>query len=760
MESWPTQKPKGEIKEQVKEVNKALDVCVSPPSLKKGFLQLSIEEIKEKYPERYSAYLKILRSEKNNQNINEVELSNIQEWISALNNLDNYISTHQNKRETRILREKQFTVFEDIRNSFEQGKKEGYIKLPTGVGKTILFSQVVESLGMKTLICVPSKILIGQTGEKLEEFTDLEFGKYYQEEKDFSKDVTIITYASLIRGIENGTINPKDYGVLILDEAHKALGEKTSDAINKFDCIKLGFTATPKYTNEKHVRNILEHEIHSMSISEGIKSGLINRFKSIFAHTEADLSNVKIVNGEYDQEELEKAINTQSRNISAVQLYKEMFNGQSALTYCSSVAHAQDMTDLFNKHGVSAAVINGETTQDERDDIISKYHTGEIKMLCSVKVLIEGFDEPHASIALNLHPTLSKVDAEQRSGRVLRLDKDNPDKWAYVVDFIDKNARRPQVTFPQIADASELDVDIKSSEKPRGREGGGRDKAKLNIPQIQGLKIIIDSEEIMQMTRESLLLEQVFERKKWTYDSLRADVLAKWIKSSGDYKEKVAENRWPIMDTLTKMPEFPKNKDGSNDWDAFLNRERKKTWTYDSLRADVLEKGIKSSGDYIEKTMENKWIIVNKLTKMPEFPKNKDGSNDWDAFLNRERKKTWTYDSLRADVLEKGIKSSADYTEKQIENQWPTSVTLIKMPRFPKKEDGSNDWDAFLNRERRKTWTYDSLRADVLAKGIKYRAEYIEKTKINQWPNFLTLTKMPRFPKKEDGSNDWDTYFK
>ena len=495
-----------------------------PPSLKQGFLKLSTQEIKEKYPERYNAYLRILRAERNNQNIDESELSNIQEWIDALNNLDSYISTHQDKKEKRVLREKQFTVFEDIRNSLEQGKKEGYIKLPTGVGKTVLFSQIVESLGVKTLICVPSKVLVGQTGEKLEEFTDLQFGKYYQEEKDFSKNVTIITYASLIKGIEDGTINPKDYGALILDEAHKALGEKTSEAINKFDCVKLGFTATPKYTDDKHVKDLLEHEIHSMSIAEGVKGGLISRFKSIFAYTEADLSAVDIVDGKYDPVALEKAVNIHARNIAAVQLYKEMFNGQSAITYCSGVTHARDMADLYNKHGVSAAVITGTTTEDERKDIIAKYHSGEIKMLCNVKVLIEGFDEPHASVALNLHPTLSKVDAEQRSGRVLRLDKDNPDKWAYIVDFIDKNAKRPQVTFPQIAGASELEPDPEPTGEPRGGGGGGGSGPKFKTPKIEGLKIVLDTEEIMQMAQNFASNEAVYAPEGWVTANSLGDV--------------------------------------------------------------------------------------------------------------------------------------------------------------------------------------------------------------------------------------------
>jgi hypothetical protein len=85
---------------------------------------------------------------------------------------------------------------------------------------------------------------------------------------------------------------------------------------------------------------------------------------------------------------------------------------------------------------------------------------------------------------------------------------------------------------------------------------------------------------------------------------------------------------------------------------------------------------------------------------MPEFPKNPDGSNDWDTFLENEKKKEWTYETLRNDILEKGIKSSLDYGKNASKNNWPSRKTIVSMPEFPKNPDGSNDWDAFLGKNK------------------------------------------------------------
>lgn len=569
LESWPSIKLKAETEKQVEEAGNVLGTKLRLESAPGDLSELSVDEIKERYPERYRSYLRILRAQKGGKEIDESELTEMRTFITALNNLDAYISSHKKNEDKRVLRERQITVFDDIRNSLERGEREGYVKLPTGVGKTILFSQVVESLGLKALIVVPSKVLVGQTGERLGEVTDLEFGHYYQEEKDFSKPVTVITYNSLITGVEKGIIHPNDYGVLILDEAHKALGEKRIETLEKFDCIKLGFTATPEYSKEKRVSNILEHEIHSMSIVEAVQEGLISRFKSILAFTETDLSNVT-THGEsgYSEKELEKAINNHSRNLSAVELYKTMFDGKSAIAYCGGLDHARAVEKLFNERQISSRMISGQTPPEERKMILEQFKNSEIKVLCNARLLIEGFDEPRASVALNLHPTLSRVDAEQRAGRVLRLDEKDLEKWAYVVDFVDKNAKKSPVTFPEVAETSEADADEVIKEEEAGTFAGDREVPEFQVPRspdinIEGLKVFVDPREVLIISKE---MSEGREKKELDFEKLRQEVQEKGIKSSSEYKKFAAQNKWMSVDKLITLPEF-------KGWDDFLGRK-------------------------------------------------------------------------------------------------------------------------------------------------------------------------------------------
>ncbi len=190
-------------------------------------------------------------------------------------------------------------------------------------------------------------------------------------------------------------------------------------------------------------------------------------------------------------------------------------------------------------------------------------------------------------------------------------------------------------------------------------------------------------------------------KKEWTLETLQADVRAKGIKFSSEYSQNAYKNGWPNPPVLTLIPGFPRNPDGSKNWDAFLGREKRPVWTFETLQADVKAKGIKTAREYAEKGLENKWPTVKTLTSMSKFPKNPDGSNDWDTYLGREKKKVWTFETLQEDVRKKKIKSSEDYNINAAKNNWPNFTTLTSMPEFPKK-DGSNNWGAFLYYRKKK----------------------------------------------------------
>lgn len=424
---------------------------------------------------------------------------------NAVTSLDRYIERHRAGLDSKPFKERQLTVFENIRNFLNNGETEGYIELPCAVGKTVLYTKFIDATRLKTLIVTDRILGINQTEEKLETFAeDLDVGKIYHAVKEFGREVTITTYDSLRINIKNGTLNPADFQLLVLDEFDRA-GPKTTETIQKFtNSIKLGFSATlPYYTFLK--------EIHTMSIKEAVEEGLNCGFSVILAKTRVDLTNVPIDSrGEFDEIQLGKTINLVGINQPWVELYQEMFEGKFVLAYCAGIEHAKTLSELFAKNGIPAGFISGKNSPNEQREILSQFKNGEIKVLCSADILIRAYDEPKASIAFNIRPTFSPRVAKQRSGRVLRNDPDDSAKHAHIVDAIYEtgNTKKLPISFAQIAGSAHITAD---KEKNDSWETAGRkiipfkeEKEIIDNKEIDifGLKIIIDAEEVLRVVRE------------------------------------------------------------------------------------------------------------------------------------------------------------------------------------------------------------------------------------------------------------------
>ena len=177
-----------------------------------------------------------------------------------------------------------------------------------------------------------------------------------------------------------------------------------------------------------------------------------------------------------------------------MKLYKEYFS-QPALAYCIGIDHARDFANLCNKEGISAAWVCGETPDGELRDILKKFLRGEIRVLANADLLIEGFDAPRAAVCLNLRPTLSLVLAEQRGGRVLRPFKN---KFSTIVDFVyrDESRRARQVTFAAVAQRA-----FSIPSHAHTTSGASVPYQKKAMPEIEGLKVVVDTDEVMHMTK-------------------------------------------------------------------------------------------------------------------------------------------------------------------------------------------------------------------------------------------------------------------
>lgn len=153
--------------------------------------------------------------------------------------------------------------------------------------------------------------------------------------------------------------------------------------------------------------------------------------------------------GEFTEESIAEVCD-ESLNLEIVKKYAERDpNGdRKVLAFCASIKQALDLTLKLKSQGYIAEIITGETPESDRSCIFDKFALGEIKILVSVAVLCEGFDEPSADCVLICRPVKSRALFIQMCGRGLRIANGKEDCW--IIDYCGniKRIGLPTQRFP------------------------------------------------------------------------------------------------------------------------------------------------------------------------------------------------------------------------------------------------------------------------------------------------------------------------
>ena len=422
-----------------------------PPRVLPDAHDLTDAELAQRYPVREELW----RRAQNGFSLVDPRMRHVTaEDLGILNNLELYLGAHADGSSV-TLRQGQVPVFKSLVTFFERGLKSGFVVVPTRGGKTVIFVELAETVGKKTLILVPTKELIKQTSDRVKTFAPiLDVGIHSGNLKEgLDHQVVISTYSYWMSAVKRGSIKPGDFPLLILDEAHEILSSKKRQLIEPFlesDTV-IGFTATDKYSDKKSLNRVLKHLIHRMQITEAINLGLITPYTIMTAQTRVDLSSVRtdFSRGDFNEADLELALNRPEITADSIELYQSYFDGQSGIISCCGVDHAKAVANAFNKAGISAAAIWGEMNNDARKKAIDAHLTGGIKILTNAKLLLTGYDNEKVSFIFNLKPTMSLKHTTQRGGRPLTLNSEDPDKVGTIVEFLhyDPGKRRKQMTF-------------------------------------------------------------------------------------------------------------------------------------------------------------------------------------------------------------------------------------------------------------------------------------------------------------------------
>ncbi|HEY3185787.1 MAG TPA: DEAD/DEAH box helicase family protein [Gaiellaceae bacterium] len=343
---------------------------------------------------------------------------------------------------------------------------------PTASGKTIAAAGFVEAARTEgVLILTHRRLLVDQFRREL---TDHGYGDRFTDAiltghtaPRVRNPLTIQTYAWFARHVDE--IARDAYQLVIADEAHTALGEKTSAAIRRLhEPIYVGMTATEELI-AKQVSDVFPASVDDLPLADAARRGLIAPLRNLRVPPVAAINSVPIVGGDFEERALADALDHEALNMAAATLYRERFGDTPGIVYAAGVDHAYHLATAFRAAGVKAEAVSGRTPPVKLAEILASYERGDIDVLINAMLLAEGWNSPRATVVMHLAPTASKRVYQQRIGRIMRI---HPRKEAgIVVDFVPKGATHHErvVSLHSLLDADFYREGARVTPAPRRR---------------------------------------------------------------------------------------------------------------------------------------------------------------------------------------------------------------------------------------------------------------------------------------------------
>ena len=387
------------------------------------------------------------------------------------------------------LRPYQETARQKVQEEWEEGKKRTLLVLPTGTGKTIVFSKIIEDRvkkGERVLVIAHRGELLEQASDKLYKSTGLKTATEKAEQTSLGSFYRVVvgSVQTLQREKRLNQFPPEYFDTIVIDEAHHAISDGYQRVLQHFeDANVLGVTATPDRGDMRNLGSYFESLAYEYSLPEAIKSGYLSPIKALTIPLKLDLSNVKQQAGDFSTKDLGTALDPYLEQI-AEEMKKQCFN-RKTVVFLPLVKTSQKFRDILNKHGFKAAEVNGESA--DREQVLKDYEEGKYNVLCNSMLLTEGWDCPSVDCVIVLRPTKVRALYSQMVGRGTRLAPGK--KELLLLDFL-WHTERHELCHPANLIATDEAVAKKMTEN------------------IEELGTPIDLEQAEQQAKEDVALER------------------------------------------------------------------------------------------------------------------------------------------------------------------------------------------------------------------------------------------------------------
>jgi superfamily II DNA or RNA helicase len=310
-----------------------------------------------------------------------------------------------------------------ILNEWDAGILRTLLVLPTGCGKTIVFSKVIEDrvrAGDRVLVLAHRGELLEQASDKLAQATGLRCATEKADESCLGSwyRVVVGSVQSLMREKRLSRFAHDYFQTIVVDEAHHVLSDGYQRVLDHFGPAKvLGVTATPDRGDMRNLGQCFQSLAYEYTLPKAIREGFLSPIKALTIPLKLDLTGVGVQSGDFKAGDLGTALDPYLEQI-ADEMTRHC-SDRKTVVFLPLVKTSQKFRDILLRHGFRAAEVNG--TSQDRAQILSDFDTGKYNVLCNSMLLTEGWDCPSVDCIVVLRPTKVRSLYSQMVGRGTRL---------------------------------------------------------------------------------------------------------------------------------------------------------------------------------------------------------------------------------------------------------------------------------------------------------------------------------------------------
>jgi DNA repair protein RadD len=326
------------------------------------------------------------------------------------------------------LRPYQLEGVENIRSAYLSGRRAPLYVLPTGGGKTVLFSYIAQQTvnnDKKVLILVHRIELLRQAQASIIALTGLPCGIINSKfTPNLHAPIQVASVQTLVSRMDfiQRYFQPN---LIVIDECHHCTAGTYRKIIDfNPSSFLLGVTATPCRTDGAGLGansgGYFDELILGPDAAWLMDEGYLVRPKIYGSKTRIDFSDVDMIAGDYQKKQMQKKLDKPTITGDAVEHYQKISDGQPSIVFCVSVEHAENVAAQFSDAGYRAFSVDGSLEDEIRNERLTGLANGKSQIITSCELISEGTDIPNVVTAIELRPTASLGLNIQQRGRVLR----------------------------------------------------------------------------------------------------------------------------------------------------------------------------------------------------------------------------------------------------------------------------------------------------------------------------------------------------